>query len=79
MKTNVIPFSEFKDRMRNVVLAALDAEVREVLQHEKADGWTDHELPALFGGVDAHIQAVAMRINAGHEPGSAGLRIDLEA
>lgn len=73
--TNTIKFSDFEDRLRNAVLAALDAEVREVMGHEKAKGWTDGELPVLFSGLDAHIKAVAKRINEGSEPGSALVRI----
>jgi hypothetical protein len=77
MMNTTVKFSEFEDRLRNAVLTALDAEVREVMAHEKAMGWTDSELPVLFSGLDAHIKSVAGRINAGTEPGSTFVQIDI--
>lgn len=74
--TTTIKLTDFEDRLRNAVLGALDAEVRGLLGHEKAKGWTDGELPVLFSGLDAHIKAVAKRINEGNEPGSAFVRIE---
>lgn len=76
MKT--ITLDEFQNRIRDAVLAALDESVRELLDHEKARGWTDAELPALFAGLDAHAKAVAKRINDGNEPGSVAVSIKPE-
>lgn len=60
---------------RQVVLDALDEFIRDKLEHEKARGWTDAELPELFKGVDAHLKTVAERINKGEEPGSANFSV----
>lgn len=60
---------------RQVVLDALDEFIRDKLNHEKARGWTDGELPELFKGVDAHLKTVAGRINKGEEPGSANFSV----
>lgn len=70
-----VPLSDFQDRIRSAVLATLDSEVRKVMDHEGARGWTDAELKVLFAGLDAHIKAVAERINTGAEPGSAFVKI----
>lgn len=73
-----IRFTDFKNLMREAALDALDTRVREILCDDRARGWTDAELPALFAGIDAHAATVAARINQGKEPGTAAVRIDME-
>jgi hypothetical protein len=76
---NTIDYKAFKDDVRNAVLAALDEKIRELLGHEDARGWVDAELPSLFAGVDAHVKAIAARINGGEEPGSATVSIAVKS
>lgn len=54
MKTLTI--AELQERLSNAVLAALDNEVKTLLDHQDASGWTDKELPMLFRGLHPHIQ-----------------------
>ena len=74
-----IPYSEFENDLRDVVLKSLDTFAADVMETDRVHGWIDQELPALFIGVDAHAKALAERINAGNEVNSAFVRIDMEA
>ncbi|MGB4064222.1 MAG: hypothetical protein WBK19_10395 [Azonexus sp.] len=75
--TNHVSIQEFIEEGRMAVLNALDEFVRDQLCHTKSQGWKDSELPALFNGLDAHLRAVATRINKGNEPGSVNLFVDM--
>lgn len=75
--TDHVSIQEFIEQGRMAVLNCLDEYVRDQLCHAKSKGWKDSELPALFNGLDAHLRAVATRINEGFEPGSANLFIDM--
>lgn len=77
MPETVLPFSEFRENVRKAVLASLDQFTTEVMGTPKAHGWKDHELPALFLGVDAHACRLAERINEGKMDNSAQIRIDM--
>jgi hypothetical protein len=78
MQSKIVKFEDFKSGLRDALLAAADAYIREVMETEKVDGWKDEELPALFSGVDSHAKALAARINAGHEANSALVRIEMQ-
>jgi hypothetical protein len=74
-----IVFNDFRQDLRDAALKALDEFAAKALGTDQAKGWLDSELPALFAGLDAQARALAARINAGSEPGSAFVRIDMGA
>lgn len=74
---NTLTIDELQERITSAVLATLDKEVKELLGDSAARGWIDKELPVLFRGLYPHVKAIALRINEGGEPGSAGLKIDM--
>jgi hypothetical protein len=78
-RESVISIEGFRDGMRDAVLKALDAYVRETVGHEKAMGARDRDLPDLFKAIDHHAKVVAERFNdkESTEPGSAFVRFDM--
>lgn len=65
--------------MREKVLEALDAAIREATGHGTAMGARDSDLPELFKSIDAHARRVAARFNArdSTEPGSAFFSVNM--
>ena len=51
------------DNARQAVLTALDewADENDIPGRKGRRGWTDADLPALFNGIDAHIDRVIAR------------------
>lgn len=68
---------DFRDGARTAVLTALDDYMQEMTGHANARGASDADLPALFAGLDAHMERLATRLNdpSSHEIGSAELLI----
>ena len=73
----IIPEETFRDGAREAVLKALDKYMRKLTGEKMAHGWRDSDLPALFRGLDAHMDRVAVRFNdpQSKEVGSAFLSI----
>lgn len=59
-----IHIEQFSDVLRTKVLEAIDEVTQEFVNHPKAKGWKDSDLPDLFKGLDAHIQRLAARYNS---------------
>ena len=78
MQPKVIPYSDFVDQLRGAVLSSMDGFVAAIMETDRVNGWNDSELPELFKGLDAHARNLAQRINAGHEPNSAFVRIEMD-
>lgn len=78
MQPKVMSYSDFKDQLRETVLSSLDGFAARIMETDRVNGWKDSELPKLFEGLDGHARALAERINAGHEPNSAFVRIDMD-
>ena len=57
-------FLEFKEKVRQVVLTALDQFAAEYTGDPKMLGALDKELPVLFNGLDRHIEAMILRMYA---------------
>lgn len=77
MTMKTISAEQFRDGARDVVLQALDDYMRGLTDYDKAMGSRDADLPALFAGLDAHMDRVAARFNdpESTEPGSAFIKI----
>lgn len=71
----LIPYNDWINGGRDVVLAALDNYVRETMSHHAASGATDADLPDLFRAIDAQLERLAARINDGLMPGSSGHKV----
>lgn len=54
---------DWRNGLRNAVLAAMDEYVQERLGHPRALGATDNDLPSLFPCIDEHADRLAARIN----------------
>lgn len=74
---NSISYEDFRDGARSAVLNALDGYMRELTGCEHARGASDADLPALFGGLDKHLERLAARFNDPNstEIGSAAIQI----
>ena len=74
MKQN-ITVADFREKVRYAVLGALDACMREAMNHPEAKGWTDAELCTFLPSIDTQAENMAARVWEGFEPGSASVNI----